>query len=241
MERDEGGAAGASQEADGAGSEAAARQRAAKIAAQRAAADAAIAAVAGGKQALSAMTSASAAAAKSARLLENKRVAEREALEAEEQEAEEPAVEVEAEPAAEEAADEPAAEIEPEPEPVAPVEVAAPPAPEPVARVPRRRQKPAAAPTYTAPPVFDEAITRWLSAEGAPPAFAGRLRAEFGEGEDATAQLAENPWLVLEISGVQPAAADNLARLLLGIDARDKLVADARRSRALVGALLRRA
>ena len=113
---------------------------------------------------------------------------------------------------------------------------------EPRARVPRRRPKPAyAAPFNAEPPVFDEAITRWLAAEGAPAAFAHQLRAEFGEGEEATGRLVENPWSVLELSGVQPAAADNLARHLLGIDARDKLIADARRSRALVSALLRRA
>ena len=249
MERDEGGAGGTSPEAEGAETEAAARQRAAKIAAQRAAADAAIAAVAGGKQALTAMTSASAAAAKSARAVEVKRVADREALEAAEQAADqEPeevaaAVEEATAPVAEAPAPEPDPEPVPdEPRPVAPAEIpAAPPAS--VARVPRRREKPAYAASMnpSGPPVFDEAVTRWLTAEGAPPSFAQQLRAEFGEGEEATARLVENPWLVLEISGVQPAAADNLARLLLGIDAREKLTADARRSRALVSALLRRA
>lgn len=231
MERDEGGAV----EAE---SEAAARQKAAKIAAQRAAADAAISAVAGGHQALSAMTSASAAAAKSARLLETKRTAEREALAAEEAGADAEAeadTEVEAEAVAE-AAPEP----EPEPAAVAPAEVAAP--EQPRIPVPRRRPKPASAvPVSSAPPVFDEAITRWLAAEGAPAAFARQLRAEFGEGPEATGLLVENPWLVLEIPGVQPAAADNLARQLLGIETREKLTADARRSRALVSALLRRA
>ena len=253
MERDEGGAGGTSREADGAETEAAARQRAAKIAAQRAAADAAIAAVAGGKQALTAMTSASAAAAKSARAVEVKRVADREALEAQEREADQASGEVAeagaaavAESVAEAPAPAPALEPEPEPvpeapRPVAPAEIPAPPAP--VARVPRRREKPAyAAPAINStPPVFDEAVTRWLTAEGAPPSVAQQLRAQFGEGEEATARLVENPWLVLEIPGVQPAAADNLARLLLGIDAREKLSADPRRGRALVSALLRRA
>ena len=278
MERDEGGAGGTSPEAEGAESEAAARQRAAKVAAQRAAADAAIAAVAGGRQALTAMTSASAAAAKSARAVEIKRVADREALEAAEPAADQEAEEV-AKAAAEavaesvveavpeagaESVDEAAADSVAEAVPgagggsvaEAPVPVQEPdpeselvastllPAPrEPVARVPRRREKPAYAAPMSAstPPVFDEAVTRWLTAEGAPAAFAQQLRAEFGEGEEATARLVENPWLVLEISGVQPAAADNLARLLLGIEAREKLTADARRSRALVSALLRRA
>ncbi|MBR7828370.1 hypothetical protein KDK95_18815 [Actinospica sp. MGRD01-02] len=333
MERDEG----AAEPGEGAESEAAARARAAKIAAQRAAADAAIAAVAGGRQALTAMTSASAAAAKSARLLETKRVAEREALKAEEAAAQageaveetaatqgeaaglEPgdaeagdAEANEAEAAEVRAADVEAGNGEPgdaeghgvkagdaeasdvetgdvetrdaeaaddavsgsrpesaakamaagepvtpsvpetthEPKPghaaepayAAPAEIPVPAPPGPVARVPRRRQKPAySAPVDSAPPVFDEAVAGWLSAEGAPPDFAQQLRAEFGEGEEATARLVEDPWLVLEIAGVQPAAADKLAQRLLGIDARDKLTADPRRSRALVSALLRRA
>ena len=115
-------------------------------------------------------------------------------------------------------------------------------APEPRARTPRRRPTAnRAVPINTAPPVFDEAITRWLTAEGAPPAFAHQLRAEFGEGEEASARLNEDPWLVLELPGVQPATADNLARGLLAVDSREKLIADPRRSRALVSALLRRA
>ena len=115
-------------------------------------------------------------------------------------------------------------------------------APEPKVRAPRRRTAPARAlPINTEPPVFAEAITRWLTAEGAPPAFAHQLRAEFGEGAEASARLTEDPWLVLELPGVQPAAADNLARGLLEIDSREKLIADPRRSRALVSALLRRA
>ena len=115
-------------------------------------------------------------------------------------------------------------------------------APEPKVRAPRRRTAPTrAVPINTEPPVFDEAITRWLTAEGAPPAFAHQLRTEFGEGEEASARLTEDPWLVLELPGVQPAAADNLARGLLEIDSREKLIADPRRSRALVSALLRRA
>ena len=264
------GATAASHGADAAQA-AAARQRAAKLAAQRATADAAIAAVAGGRQALAAMTSAAAAAAKSAGTVETKRVAEREAFEAEEvegaesQETEETGefVEPAAESVVEAVADEPEPEPAPEIEADADVEAdsdadseprthdplvddeprTSPVSPEePRARVPRRRPKPAyAAPLNAEPPVFDEAITRWLAAEGAPAAFAHRLRAEFGEGAEATGRLVENPWSVLELSGVQPAAADNLARHLLGIDARDKLIADARRSRALVSALLRRA
>jgi ATP-dependent exoDNAse (exonuclease V) alpha subunit len=115
-------------------------------------------------------------------------------------------------------------------------------APEPKVRAPRRRAAAIrAVPINTEPPVFEEAITRWLTAEGAPPAFAHQLRAEFGEGEEASARLTEDPWLVLELPGVQPAAADNLARGLLELDSREKLIADPRRSRALVSALLRRA
>jgi len=226
----------------------AARQRAAKIAAQRAAADAAIAAVAGGKQALTAMMSASAAAAKAARVVESKRIAEREALVAEElaalnspEEDEEPGELVES--AVEDAAEpEPELEVVDEPRTVNPlVEPESEPEP-PRVRAPRRRPTPVRVTQVDSePPVFDAAITRWLAAEGAPPAFAHRLRAEFGEGEEASARLGENPWLVLELSGVQPATADNLARELLGVDSREKLVADPRRSRSLVSALLRRA
>lgn len=245
------------ESAEAGAEDAAARQKAAKIAAQRAAADAAIAAVAGGRQALAAMTSAAAAAAKSAGTVESKRVAEREALEAGEageagQEASVAAAQ-EAESAAEDvvgAEDEGASEDEDESTGAAEAEVeVVAEAPvvevrqpeEPRARVPRRRPKPAYDAAPTTEPRFDEAITRWIAAEGAPPAFARQLRAEFGEGEEATARLVDNPWLVLEIQGAAPAAADNLARQLLGIDARDKLIGDARRSRALVGALLRRA
>jgi ATP-dependent exoDNAse (exonuclease V) alpha subunit len=261
MTRDMGGAG---QDVESAQSEAAARQQAAKIAAQRAAADAAIAAVAGGKQALTAMTSASEAAAKAARAVETKRIAEREALAAEEAAAAEGssgtsddasgesdgssdgsdvvadavAEEVEDESEAEEVAElEVAYEAAEEPSAFEHVGAA-----EPRARAPRRRSAPArAVPVNAEPPVFEEAITRWLTAEGAPAAFAHQLREEFGEGEEASARLVEDPWLVLELPGVQPATADNLARGLLGIDSREKLIADPRRSRALVSALLRRA
>jgi Helix-hairpin-helix containing domain len=263
MTRDMGGAG---QDVEAAQSEAAARQQAAKIAAQRAAADAAIAAVAGGKQALSAMSSASAAAAKAARAVETKRIAEREALAAEEAAAAEGSSglsdetsggsdgsgesggsdvvadaiveEVEDESEAEEVAElEVAYEAAEEPSAFKSVGAA-----EPRVRAPRRRSAPArAVPVNAEPPVFGEAITRWLAAEGAPAAFAHQLREEFGEGEEASARLVEDPWLVLELPGVQPAAADNLARGLLGIDSREKLIADPRRSRALVSALLRRA
>jgi Helix-hairpin-helix containing domain len=269
MTRDMGGAG---QDVEAAQSDAAARQQAAKIAAQRAAADAAIAAVAGGKQALSAMTSASEAAAKAARAVETKRITDREALAAEESAAAEGSSDessggsdgsgesggadtsdssggpdvavdtvaelVEDESEAEEVAElEVAYEAAEEPSALGPVGAA-----EPRARAPRRRSAPVrAVPVNAEPPVFQEAITRWLAAEGAPAAFAHQLREEFGEGEEASARLVEDPWLVLELPGVQPAAADNLARGLLGIDAREKLIADPRRSRALVSALLRRA
>jgi ATP-dependent exoDNAse (exonuclease V) alpha subunit len=273
---------GAGRDTEAPESDEAARQRAVKIAAQRAAADAAIAAVAGGKQALTAMTSASAAAAKAARAVETKRIAEREAL-AEEAAAAEAAAEAEgsSDPAGSsretesrepgETAEE-IAEDESEAEEVSEVEDAyeaveepsifedvaegeakaessesepesmPAPEPEPKVRAPRRRPAPArVVPVNAEPPVFEEAITRWLAAEKAPAVFAHQLRAEFGEGEEASTRLTENPWLVLELSGVQPATADNLARGLLEIDSREKLIADPRRSRALVGAVLRRA
>jgi hypothetical protein len=279
MTRDMGGAG---QEVEAARSEAAARQQAARIASQRAAADAAIAAVAGGKQALSAMTSASEAAAKAARAVETKRIAEREALAAEEAAAAEGSSDEVAEASSDEVAEgssdgasgsadgsadsgsadgsdgavdavAEAVEDESEAEEVAEIEdayeaVEEPSAfehtgaPEPRARAPRRRSAAVrAVPVNARPPVFEEAVARWLAAEGAPAAFAHQLREEFGEGAEASARLAGDPWLVLELPGVQPAAADNLARGLLGIDSREKLIADPRRSRALVGALLRRA
>jgi exodeoxyribonuclease V alpha subunit len=150
----------------------------------------------------------------------------------------------EPEPELAEVAQEDAAE---EDEPAAAAEQqgsAAPASAEPEARVraPRRRRAPAfAAPAYSEPPRFEEPITRWLAAERAPASFAQQLRAAFGDGEEASAQLGENPWLVLELSGAAPATADNLARGLLGIESREKLIADPRRSRALVSALLRRA
>lgn len=242
-----------------------ARERAARIAAQRAAADAAIAAVAGGKQALSAMTSAAAAAAKSAGEVESRRKAEREALAAEEAAAaagEAGEVEAGQEEAAvaqvSEVAD--VSEVEPD---VDERESAAPtPTPEhtpasevqPVHPAPASPERPPARTARIAPPKphaqtrvlgpaepLDESIARWLAAEGAPQSFTDVLRAEFGEGADAGDRLAENPWLILELPGVRPAAADNLARHLLDFASPEQLRADPRRGRALVSALLQRA
>jgi ATP-dependent exoDNAse (exonuclease V) alpha subunit len=266
MTRDMGGAG---QDVEAAQSEAAARQQAAKIAAQRAAADAAIAAVAGGKQALTAMTSASAAAAKAARAVETKRIAEREALAAEEAAAAEGSSALSDETSggsdgrasrASRAARTSSRTRWRRKSRTSPrrrrSRNSRSPTRRPRSRAPSspwarpslgcgRRgvgSAPArAVPVNAEPPVFGEAITRWLAAEGAPAAFAHQLREEFGEGEEASARLVEDPWLVLELPGVQPAAADNLARGLLGIDSREKLIADPRRSRALVSALLRRA
>ena len=241
-----------------------ARERAARIAAQRAAADAAIAAVAGGKQALSAMTSAAAAAAKSASEVESKRKAEREALAAEEAaEAAGEAGEVEAgqEEATvaevSEVAD--VSEVEPDvdehesavptyaptraPEPEIQPDYPAPASPErPPART-ARIAPPPPAPTRLLGPAepLDESIARWLAAEGAPQSFTDVLRAEFGEGAEAGDRLTENPWLILELPGVRPTAADNLARHLLDFESPEQLRADPRRGRALVSALLQRA
>ena len=226
-----------------------ARER--KIAAQRAAADAAIASVAGGRQALAAMTSAAAAAARSAGTVETKRTAEKAAIAAEE--AGETGEVAEAEAASvEEEQQQPvelAAEPESEPEPVfEPVEEAVyEPEPEaaaaaepPAARRAVRRPLPAQARTLGPAQPLHEPIAQWIAAEGAPASFVDRLRAEFGEGEEAGELLTGNPWLILELSGVQPAAADHLAGRLLGA-APEALRADPRRSRALVTALLRRA
>lgn len=241
-----------------------ARERATRIAAQRAAADAAIAAVAGGKQALSAMTSAAAAAAKSAGEVESRRKAEREAAAAEAAAAEaEEAEEVEAgqvEPGvaqvselAENSAAEPDVDeresAAPTPTPTrspAPEVQADHPAPASPERPPARTARvapPAPAQSRLLGPAepLDESIARWLAAEGAPQSFTDVLRAEFGEGADAGDRLTENPWLILELPGVRPAAADNLARHLLDFDSPEQLRADPRRGRALVGALLQRA
>lgn len=231
MAQQEGGAADGQCAADSA----AARERERKIAAQRAAADAAIAAVAGGRQALAAMTSAAAAAARSAGAVESKRTAEQAALAAEEEaelaKAQAAAADQQAEAVG------PAAEDEPEPEPVFEPEdepVAAPPAQ-------RVRRPVAAAPRVLGPAQpLHEPIAQWIAAEGAPASFVDRLRAQFGEGAEAGELLTGDPWLILELPGVQPAAADHLAGRLLGAPP-ESLRADPRRSRALVAALLRRA
>ncbi len=88
---------------------------------------------------------------------------------------------------------------------------------------------------------LDESIARWLADEGAPQSFTDVLRAEFGEGADAADLLTENPWLILELPGVRPASADNLARHLLDFESPEQLRTDPRRGRALVSALLQRA
>lgn len=244
------------------------RERAARIAAQRAAADAAIAAVAGGRQALAAMTSAAAAAARSAGTVESKRTAERAALETEEQfegaadgseTAESEAAESEAAEAQEAAAEsahddqaliEPSSRNEPEPEyanpPTPAPDSASESEPSPASHIdqPHRRRttrRPATTAHALGPAEpLHEPIARWIAAEGAPASFVLRLRAEFGEGAEAGERLTANPWLILDLPGVQPAAADHLAGLLLGA-APDRLREDPRRSRALVAALLRRA
>jgi hypothetical protein len=235
MAQQEGGAADEQSAA-----QAAARER--KIAAQRAAADAAIAAVAGGRQALAAMTSAAAAAARSAGAVEGKRTAEQAALSAEEAEAAQAAEKAaDLEKARAEAADQQAeaAEAEPEAEPEPVFE----PVDEPVAEPPAQRvRRPAAVPPRTLGPAqpLHEPIAQWIAAEGVPASFVDRVRAQFGEGEEAGELLTGDPWLILELPGVQPAAADHLAGRLLGAPP-ESLRADPRRSRALVAALLRRA
>lgn len=92
--------------------------------------------------------------------------------------------------------------------------------------------------TRDAAPDGDE-ISRWLAEQGAPAAFAHTLRAELGA--QAEQLLTENPWLVLEFAQVRPESADQLARRLLRPAGRDDVLADPRRSRALVGRLLARA
>jgi ATP-dependent exoDNAse (exonuclease V) alpha subunit len=145
----------------------------------------------------------------------------------------------------------PAAEAEPQPQPQPQRQSQPEPEPEPErepeqpAERPRpvRRPRPLPASTRALGPAqpLDESIARWIAAEGAPASFVDVLRAEFGEGAEAAGRLTGNPWLILELPRVQPAAADNLAGRLLGAASPEELRADPRRSRALVTALLRRA
>ena len=88
-------------------------------------------------------------------------------------------------------------------------------------------------PDQTSP---DPILLGWLTGAGAPPAMAGRITARLGP--TAVEQLRENPWLVLEVPGTGPAAADAVALSVLGPEPQHD---DPRRTRALVGWLLRRA
>ncbi len=78
-------------------------------------------------------------------------------------------------------------------------------------------------------------LVGWLSAAGAPETIGARIEQTLGE--VAADQVAEDPWCVLEVPGVAPQAADALARVVLGRTQPD----DPRRTRALIGWLLRRA
>jgi len=85
--------------------------------------------------------------------------------------------------------------------------------------------------------VSDQQLAAWLSAAGAPPGMADRITALLGPG--AAEQLRENPWLILDVPGTVPAAADAVAVSVLGPDGAQH--DDQRRTRALAGWLLRRA
>lgn len=78
-------------------------------------------------------------------------------------------------------------------------------------------------------------LAGWLNAAGAPEAVGARIVQTLGE--HAADRVAEDPWCVLEVPGVAPQAADALARAAL----EHAEPGDPRRSRALVGWLLRRA
>lgn len=224
-------------------------EQAAAIAAQRAAADAAIAAVSGGRQTLAAMTTATAAAARSAGTVESKREAERAALEAEE--SGEPAASGEpGEPAEAErphvagdgdddGAGAPAADTPETAQAAAAGPAAQPFVPRPAARIRPAAQRPLQQ-DAPLPELGDDVVSRWLAEEGAPDSFRRLLYAEFGEGAEAAEQLAGNPWLLLEVPGVQPALVDRLAAVLAGPQS-GQIAADPRRGRALVGWNLRRA
>ena len=78
-------------------------------------------------------------------------------------------------------------------------------------------------------------LAEWLNAAGAPEAVGARIVEALGE--NAADRVAEDPWCVLEVPGVAPQAADALARAAL----ERAEPGDPRRSRALIGWLLRRA
>lgn len=78
-------------------------------------------------------------------------------------------------------------------------------------------------------------LAEWLNAAGAPEAVGTRIVQALGE--HAADRVAEDPWCVLEVPGVAPQAADALARAAL----ERAEPGDSRRSRALIGWLLRRA
>ena len=82
----------------------------------------------------------------------------------------------------------------------------------------------------------DLTLLGWLAEAGAPPAMAGRIIDHLGPAP--ADELRENPWLVLEVPGVGPTAADAVALAVLGPQVQQE---DPRRTRALVGWLLRRA
>ena len=78
-------------------------------------------------------------------------------------------------------------------------------------------------------------LIAWLAAAGAPGAMADRIERALGDG--AAERVAADPWCVLDVPGVAPQAADALARAAL----EHAEPTDPRRSRALIGWLLRRA
>ncbi|HEY9349440.1 MAG TPA: helix-hairpin-helix domain-containing protein, partial [Acidothermales bacterium] len=80
-----------------------------------------------------------------------------------------------------------------------------------------------------------DAVRALLEPVGAPPPIAGAAVDTLGP--DAADQLTEDPWRVLSVPGVVPAAADALAR---HVDPRSR-ADDVRRGAALIGWLLTRA
>ncbi|WP_307811702.1 helix-hairpin-helix domain-containing protein, partial [Streptomyces sp. AV19] len=79
-------------------------------------------------------------------------------------------------------------------------------------------------------------VRQVLAAGGAPEQLAGPAVAALGE--QAAAELREDPWLLLGVKGVRPEQADGFARALLGPACGP---GDERRARALVAWLLERA
>ncbi|MFI8878316.1 helix-hairpin-helix domain-containing protein [Streptomyces sp. NPDC055243] len=110
------------------------------------------------------------------------------------------------------------------------------PAPRRAAPEPVRRPQPVAAAASGPGDEAVAAVAAVLAEGGAPAALAARTAAALGEGADA--QLRDDPWQLLRVSGVRTEQADGFARALLGAECRPD---DERRGRAITAWLLEQA